>query len=346
MLNKSEAPRDPPSSLSVLDALAHHSALLDEGGRILYVNRAWRQFARQNGATSDYLGENYLEVCRRAAAGGDPDAAKVFAGLERVLSGGSRTYRRVYTCNGRMYRVRFDRMPGTGDRSILVTHEDVSALAETRRVLRATAQRLMVIEDEERRRLGADLHDSIGQHLAVLAHCVGAMERGDRSEETLAAMRHAVEETKRQVRTISYLVHPPAAGLDLDASARRVVGGFARRTELDCRLELKGGFANIEEDVRLTVTRVLQEALLNVHRHAEATRVDVMLGNGLRGLKLRVADNGRAAGARSFTPGVGVTSMTLRLEALNGRLMITPTRRGTTLTALIPANRAVHAYKG
>jgi two-component system NarL family sensor kinase len=341
LLNNSEGDREPPSSLSVLDALAHNSVLLDDVGRIRHVNRAWRRFAQQNGAPSDYLGENYLEVCRRAAAAGDPDAAKVFSGLERILDGRSKTYRRVYTCNRRMYRVRLDRMPGTGDTSILVTHEDVSALAETRRVLRLTAQRLMVIEDDERRRLGADLHDSIGQHLFVLGQCVRAMERGDRGEETLAAMRHAVEETKRQVRTISYLLHPPAADLDLGASAQRLVRGFARRTDLNCRLELQGRFAKIEQEVRLTVIRVLQEALLNVHRHAGATEVNVMLGNGPRGLKLRVADNGRAASARSFTPGVGLTSMTSRLEALNGRLMITPTRRGTTLTALIPANGAL-----
>jgi two-component system NarL family sensor kinase len=342
LLKPSEADREPPSSLGVLDALAHHSALLDDAGRILYVNRAWRRFAGQNGASSDFLGENYLEVCRRAAAAGDPDAIKVFAGLQRVLAGKSSTYRRLYTCGRRMYRVRFDRMPGTGHTSILVTHEDVSALAETRRVLRLTAQRLMVIEDDERRRLGADLHDSIGQHLFVLGQCVRAIERGDRGEETLAAMRNAVEETRRQVRTISYLLPPPAADVDLGASARRLVGGFARRTDLSCRLELKGRFANIGEDVRQTVTRVLQEALLNVHRHAGATRVDVMLGSGPRGLKLRVIDNGRTAGAKSFTPGVGVTSMTSRLEALNGRLMITPTRKGTTLTALIPARDAIN----
>src|SRR5204863_10218885 len=136
--------------------------------------------------------------------------------------------------------------------------------AETRRLLRLTAQRLMVIEDDERRRLSADLHDSIGQHLFVLGQGVSAMERGDVGEETLAAMRHAVEETKRQVRAISYLLHPPADNLDLGASARRLVRGFARRTDLNCRLNLRGDFLNIEREVQVTVTRVLQEALLNI----------------------------------------------------------------------------------
>src|SRR3954462_5091191 len=99
LLNQKDVHLDPPSSLSVIDALAHSSALLDNVGRILYVNPAWRRFAQQTGARFDFVGESYLEVCRRAAAGGDPDAAKVVAGLERILAGRSSTYRRVYKCN-------------------------------------------------------------------------------------------------------------------------------------------------------------------------------------------------------------------------------------------------------
>src|SRR3954470_13297407 len=135
LLSQEEVHGEPPSSLSVIDALAHSSALLDNVGRILFVNQAWRRFAEQNDGPADFVGESYLEVCRRAAAGGDLDAAKVLAGLERILAGRSSTYRRVYTCNQRMYRVRLAHLPATGGTSVLVTHEDVSALAESRRIL-------------------------------------------------------------------------------------------------------------------------------------------------------------------------------------------------------------------
>ena len=89
-----------------VDTLSSHVALLDTNGVVLAVNKAWRDFSDANGGGCDYVGWNYLEVCRQSAADGSKQAARTLAGLTRILSGASRDYGQAYECRGAYFRLR------------------------------------------------------------------------------------------------------------------------------------------------------------------------------------------------------------------------------------------------
>lgn len=311
--------------------------MLDEEGRILAVNAAWSRYGQENGARSDYVGQNYVTVCAQAAAQGDRDAALILAGLKRVLSGQTRSYRHVYACGQRVFRLRVSAVTTDDGRGhVMAAHEDVTALAEAQRALRSATRHLMTIQEEERRRLAAELHNSTGQHLFAIKLGLRAIERGEHDPSTIETMRHALEEANRQIRSISYLLHAPRPDDDFRGSTRRLVQGFASRSGLSCHVTFRGRLSEVPQEAEQAFTRVLQEALLNVYRHANATRVDILLAMDRRQFKLKVADDGRSADVNSFEPGVGISSMASRLAPFSGRLTVTPSRHGTSVMAVIP----------
>lgn len=196
---------DAPTRIAI-DALHAHVAVLDGTGQILAVNDRWRRFGRQNGATSDYVGENYLDICARAADGGDGRAARVLKGLRRLLSGEAEAFAMAYPAGERSFRLRASRL-GEPDTRVIISHEDVTALVQARRD-RDEATRSLVKASLEHTSLMADVYEELGQRLAAIRLAASALSGG--SPTALATIRLAVDEASHEMRRLRHQPRRPA----------------------------------------------------------------------------------------------------------------------------------------
>jgi PAS domain S-box-containing protein len=347
MLARSEEKRAKGLLQATLDSLSAHIAILDTDATIVAVNRAWRSFADQNlyPASHKGLGQNYLAVCQ-AVANECPDARRMAQGLSDLLAGRSSEFRMEYLFGDRWFIVRAARFEHEGATHVVVAHEDVTDLNQAKRDLAESAERLLNLQDEERRRIGVELHDSTSQHLTAASLGLAAISRTGRSDtalfETIGGISEALDEAQREIRTFSYLLHPPQLDRDgLAATLRDFVLGFARRAGLVARTRIDTAIDDVETGIRKATLRIVQEALANVRRHAQASRVtvEVRVKDGV--LRMRIADDGRGIPtSHSADPrprlGVGIPGMQARVRQFGGELGIATGSRGTTIRAVIP----------
>jgi len=224
-------------------------------------------------------------------------------------------------------------------------------LHESERSLRQLSLRLLQTQDEERRRIGRDLHDSVGQYLVGLKMKVDSLKsstersrRGDASE--LAECSQLIEEAISEVRTISYLLYPPMLEeLGLKSAVPWYLDGFTKRSGIKTTFEVSPEFDRIPGDLELALFRVLQESLTNVHRHSGSSTAVVRLMIENRTAILQVADEGKGARSKSGENhpqdwmgsfGVGLRGMNERMRQLGGDLQISFAQEGTTVTATLP----------
>ena len=219
--------------------------------------------------------------------------------------------------------------------------------------LRTLSRHLLRTQDEERRRIGRDLHDSVGQYLAVLKmtlDSVKSLVRPDNAPalETLTQCSDLVAECIKEVRTIAYLLYPPMLEeTGLRSAIHWYLEGFAKRSGIETTLEIASDFGRLPRDVELALFRVLQESLTNVHRHSGSpvANVHVTLNNG--NATLEVKDRGKgipsevlatANGDTTGSLGVGLRGMSERMRQLGGKVELYSTPNGTTVVATVPCN--------
>lgn len=214
---------------------------------------------------------------------------------------------------------------------------DVTEQMTAERQVSNLTERLLDIQEEERRRIALELHDSTSQHLAAVQLGLTALAQGRATDQTLADMREELKEAHREIRTLSYLLHPPRLAAErLEATLRQFAHGFQRRSGADVVLNLEGGVDEMPFRVQRAVFRVVQEALANAHKHGRARRILVQLSRSADGLRVEVVDNGHSPHLQ-IVPGIGVPGMEARIERFGGALTVTPGRSGTTVSAFIPA---------
>lgn len=334
---------------ATVDALAAHVAILDGTGTIIAVNRAWRSFGQANGyADPDHgIGIDYRESSRVAALGG-ARAAAVARGLTSLLDGDRHEFRSSYRGGDRFFQMTAARFTHDGGTYVVVAHEDVTELMAARQDARDTARRLLSLQEEERQRIAADLHDTTAQHLAAagLALMQVSAVAGDPGAvaKALDPVWTSLDEAQREIRTLSFLLYPPGLRTHgLAASLRQLVGGFADRNGIAGEVAVSDEVDEVPFEVQRSILRVAQEALINVHRHAEASRVAVNLEIAGGALRLSVIDDGRG-----FNPaipdgsgdaprlGVGIPGMEARIRQFDGALEIVGGPAGTTINAVIP----------
>ena len=229
------------------------------------------------------------------------------------------------------------------------TCRDITERKQTEEEHHRLSDRLLHLQDEERRKIARDLHDSTGQNLVALATMLGQLRDSIPSAE--GKSRHLLSECKaladaciREVRTLSYVLHPPELDFaGLDEAIRDYVEGFSRRSGIDVDLELSPGVGRLARDVQLVLFRVMQESLINVQRHSGSPRAKIRIHRDSN-LTLEITDYGRGALANSqegnegtgFKLGVGIPSMQERVSLIGGRFDIDSTSSGTTVRVTIP----------
>ena len=220
------------------------------------------------------------------------------------------------------------------------TNTDIEDRKQTEEELRRLSGQLLRLQDEARRRIARDLHDSTGQDLVALATMLGQLSNLIPSAERKS--RRLVSECKaltlkciRDIRTLSYVLHPPVLDeAGLGDAIRDYVDGFTKRSGIHVELELSPGVGRMLRDVELALFRVVQEALTNIQRHSGSHS----------NLTLEISDRGHGASVSvprakeepRFKVGVGIPSMKERVKLIGGRLEIDSTSHGTTVRVTIP----------
>jgi signal transduction histidine kinase len=237
-----------------------------------------------------------------------------------------------------------------GDLEVRV-QERTADLDAVNQSLRELSARLMQLQDDERRRIARELHDSVGQILAALAMNLSLVrsevERLSTVAVALTDSENLVRDMSKEVRTISHLLHPPLldeAGL---ASALRwCVDGFAQRSRIKVDLDMPDDFGRLPSEMETAIFRVVQECLTNIHRHSGSPVAKIVLRQRHDEILIEISDQGKGIPAEkleemasSGTPGVGVRGMRERLRQLGGTLEIQSNSGGTTVTVRLPAEQ-------
>lgn len=216
--------------------------------------------------------------------------------------------------------------------------------------LRLLSNRLMQSQDDERRRIARELHDSAGQYLAALGMSLEAVRRGatempPKVAEKLDEATEIVEKCSSEIRTLSHLLHPPLLEeLGLASAIEWYVEGFASRSDIEVKLQIPPKLPRLDEPIELALFRVLQECLTNIHRHSGSKTAIVKVETDEHRVNLEVIDEGKGIPKpvldTQFVPskrlGVGINGMRERLKGLGGTLEIQSTNLGTTARAAIP----------
>ncbi|HUN63811.1 MAG TPA: response regulator [Candidatus Sulfotelmatobacter sp.] len=227
----------------------------------------------------------------------------------------------------------------------LKVRERTRELDERNREIRDLTGRLLKLQDEERRRLARELHDSTGQMLAAMKMnlCQLSDQASGRDTESLVKETIALnDELCGHLRTMSYLLHPPLLDeLGLASALAWYAEGFTQRGKIVVDLEVSPDFTRLPEDLELTVFRVVQECLTNIHRHSGSSSAKIRLTQTPEEVRVEVIDAGRGIPADrmrdgKIVPGIGIMGIHERMRQLGGNLEVNSSDKGTTVTATLP----------
>ncbi|HKN15504.1 MAG TPA: sensor histidine kinase [Candidatus Sulfotelmatobacter sp.] len=229
-------------------------------------------------------------------------------------------------------------------------HSELEKLISERTAeLQRLSQRLLTVQDEERRKIARDLHDSTGQTLAALKISLSLLHENCMDAPATLAMVSDVAQLADQaigeIRTMSYLLHPPLLDeVGFACAAEWYIEGFAKRSGIEINADIVNSHARLPKRIEMVLFRVLQESLTNVHRHSGASKASIQFQHGENAVILEVRDFGKGipeerlqllSGLGAGT-GVGLAGMRERLLELNGRLEIESDTHGTTMRAIVP----------
>jgi len=218
--------------------------------------------------------------------------------------------------------------------------------------VRRLSGHLLRLQAEERRRIARDLHDSTGQDLVALATTLSQLyaaipSSGRKLRKLASGCLALADQCIREVRTLSYLLHPPMLDESgLEDAFRHYVKGFAERTGIEVELEISPRLGRMKPGIELALFRVVQESLTNIQRHSGSFQARIRIERDSRKITLEISDKGsgvpgnlrRKNGKLSFGLGVGIPSMHERVKLIGGQLDIESSSGGTTVRATIPTH--------
>jgi PAS domain S-box-containing protein len=216
--------------------------------------------------------------------------------------------------------------------------------------MRQLSGRLLQTQDEERRRIAREFHDSLGQYLVAAKMEMqilqsNGMPNKDAAHQQLLECIQLVERAMAEVRTLSYLLYPPLLDeVGLKSAISEYLEGFTKRSGIHTTFECSRDFDRLPRDVEVSIFRVLQESLTNVHRHSGSATARVQLSMGDGAVQMEITDNGKGMPQSSLEEfrqglspkmGVGLRGMRERIQQLGGSLEVASNGKGTTVRATV-----------
>ena len=290
---------------ATIDSLTDRVLVLDQAGSLVHANQACLAFV---GHTPRPL--QYLEFCETDPRWQRSAGRELAAGIRAVIAGTADTFALEYeftTRSGpRWSQARISRFLGEGPLRVVVAHTDITerklmdgALRQSHAQLRQLALHLETAKEDERKRISRDIHDELGQNLLALRidiSMLSARTEGShpRLHRRVGAVLSNVDTTIKSVRGIMNELRPMALDLGLQAAIEWQVGDFRKRSGVACRLLIRDEalFAAIGSQAEIVLFRIVQEALSNVMRHAQASQVEIELSSDACAVYVAISDNG------------------------------------------------------
>ncbi len=350
-LAEEESMRADDLNTAVLASINSEIAILDRSGVIIAVNEAWNEFALGNGSAGAEsrigVGLNYIEVCQRASLAGEEMAQSVIKGLRSVLDGELAFFESEYPCDSptesRWFRMRV--MPlKRADGGVVVSHLDITERKLAEKDAHYLGRRLIHAQEEERARLARELHDDLGQSLALLSIQLEVLKQEHDAPQSVKTrigdLTSDLHQLSSDIHRISHELHPAKLNqLGLESALR----GFCR--EVADVHGIKIGFeANdvprvLPNDISLCAYRITQESLQNVVKHSGASFASVVIAAADGEIRMVVSDDGHGFDPETAMTGksLGLISMHERIMAVRGRIAVeSAADAGTRIEASIP----------
>jgi two-component system NarL family sensor kinase len=338
----------------LVETIDEGAATLSDDGTLLYSNA---RFAK----IFDVPLENFVGKPLQTFVFG-VELANLEALLEKGRIGVARGEIRITTADGRPRTVRLTLSPSRqrGAETVCAVATELTELIETNEALRVTetslrqlSGRLLQLQDEERRRIARDLHDITGQEIAFLSMSLDRLARlidpaTTEMKDSLDECREMVRKMAEEIRTLSYLLHPPLLDESgLGSAVRWYAEGFQKRSSIQLSVDIAPDLERLPAEVETALFRVVQESLTNVHRYSGSPNAEIQISTDGGQVKLEVIDHGGGlqVGAARVTLdgvaslGVGIPGMRERLRQLGGQLEVDFGRMGTRVIATVPVRK-------
>jgi len=322
---------------TLVERMQQGAAMLDADGGVIYANHSLAQL---------------LGVARETLVGfpltnflGPEDHPSYEKLLREARSGFSEGEMGLLRADGELISAHFSLSLLSRDKlatGVLVT--DLTASKEQGEL----ATRFQRMQDEERKRIARELHDSVGQLLAAIGMNMAIVQQQSRkldADGIRAVSENAmlVEQVSREIRTISHLLHPPLLDIaGLVSALRWYVDGFSERSKIKVNLDIPSDFGRLPDDVEIAIFRIVQECLTNIHRHSGSATATIAVYQENDFLTVQVRDEGKGIPKdkqrdllESGRAGIGFGGMRERLRQLGGSLEIQSEGRGTTVIAKV-----------
>lgn len=341
---------------ATIDALPSILCVLDEHGRIIAVNRAWRDCAATRGANPYALnvGASYLAVCDESALADRESAYTVASAVRAILAGTQQHFSHEYAYGSppktRWFAMSVTRFPGDGPTRLVVVHDEITerrrladAHRESAERLKRLAAHLESVREEQSATIAREVHDELGGTLTMLKLALATLADDAASSAPMRprieGMLAQVDSALQTVKRISANLRPGILDtLGLSATIRWYAGQFSRMTGIAVELRVPDDMT-LPSESSTVVFRIIQEGLTNIAKHSAATKARISLTLRKTGLVLRLHDNGvgLAEDSLSKQDSFGVIGMLERAQHLGGQLSLTtPRHKGTVLTLRLP----------
>jgi signal transduction histidine kinase len=333
--------------------VTHRTAMIDAQGNIVAVNKEWLALAEQTGAALDRVGPgaNYLDVCRRASQS-SADSRMAANGIQAVLKQRVLSFAMDYSCptpSGLAYFQMGVTSIAYGQARALITHKEVTEFEFSReknfKLLQRFARRLINAQEEERQRISQEIHDDMGNRIALMALSIRqVLKQGfDNSLDTSQELHKVLDQIadlSTSLRDLSHGLHPPLLRhIGIKAALKALREKFERTYSIRMALTVAADLPRLPDEVALCIFRITQESLQNVAKHSGADRVTVVLDQEAGKIRLAISDRGsgfvRAEAINNG--GLGLLSMEARALCVGGRLVVNSSpSTGTEIQLAIP----------
>lgn len=213
--------------------------------------------------------------------------------------------------------------------------------------LRDLSNRLLRTQDDERRRIARELHDSAGQIITALGIGLANIGQKVRQNPPLAKAleenQELLQQLNKEIRTLSYLLHPPLLDENgLSEAIRWYIQGFTERSGLSIELSVSESFARLPDEMELALFRIVQECLTNIHRHSGCKKATIRILRDAENVRLEIIDDGKGIAAEKLASiqtqrsGVGLTGIRERVRHLRGDMGIKSDTQGTQVSVVLP----------
>lgn len=339
----------------LVETIEEGAATLSDDGTVLYSNKSFAAFfgvplERFIGAPlQSFLSGNDAEFLKTLIMG-----AKLASTRGEI---------RLHGKNGKPRSIRLTLSPNRelGVEAICAVATELTEIVDANQALRVTetslrqlSARLLQLQDEERRRIARDLHDITGQKIAVLSMSLDRLarlteQRKPEAKDSIKESREIVSQIGEEIRTLSYILHPPLLDeCGLASAVHWYAEGFQKRSSIKLEVEVDADLPRLPADAETTLFRVVQESLTNVHRYSGSSSAKIRISKSSGEVLLEVIDYGHGiksgtARAKLDGPaplGVGIPGMRERLHQLGGELIVDFGTSGTRVAATLPIRKS------